>query len=588
MEINLQGKNGSYKFNPRDPQSRIADGGMGVVYLGENVETGQKVAIKVIYRELAQDEKNIERARREAAINIDHPNLIKMFDFIEKDGIYHIISEYVEGQNLEDFIKQNPDINTEYAIRIINDVLNGLQVLHNQTPPIIHRDIKPSNIFLCYDGTVKLMDFGIARITGGERKSLTGMGTVVGSPHYSPPEQVRGEIDKINETTDIYAVGITLYELLTGNPPFDATNEFDILKKQVDELIPFNSKIPPPLFNIVKKATHKQQESRYQRIEQLKSYLKNSIEKNDVNSITNKPSNGSKHTRSFIYKTFFLFLKIIRILILVGFFSLIATLIFTHLSYLYLYSQGDSLYNDGKYLKAKEYYTKADDFTQEYPVIPWKFEYIKDRIEKCNIQELLENGFIDKRDEQHYNVVKIGDQIWMAENLNYYTKDSWCYNFNEKNCETYGRLYNWEAAKKACPYGWHIPTEKEWNILFGYVDRRYGYDDYAHKNLHGKLNAGYYLKSKHGWANNGNGIDAYGFNALPGGERSAQVRGHFFKGYSAIFWQVPFDPSQRKYTVSLNSGGGSISRTTGDGIKDFGFSLRCIKDKEESVFHQEL
>ncbi|HZK08831.1 MAG TPA: serine/threonine-protein kinase [Bacteroidales bacterium] len=279
--ILLTGKNGSYSFDPRDPQSRIADGGMGVVYSGQNAETGQKVAIKVVYRELARDEANVERARREAAINIEYPNLIRMHDFIEKDGIYHIVSEFLEGQNLDEFIKQNPKVETEYAVRIISDVLNGLEVLHSNKPTIIHRDIKPSNIFLCSDGTVKLMDFGIARITGGARKSLTGLGTVVGSPHYSPPEQVRGEIDKIDQTTDIYALGITFYELLTGNPPFDATNEFDILKKQVDEPLPENENIDAPLFGIIKKATEKKQIDRYQNVLEIKKEISKYIRKID-------------------------------------------------------------------------------------------------------------------------------------------------------------------------------------------------------------------------------------------------------------------------------------------------------------------
>ena len=291
--ILLTGTNGSYSFDPRDPQSRIADGGMGVVHSGQNAITGQNVAIKVVYRELARDEANVERARREAAINIEHPNLIRMHDFIEKDGIYHIVSEFLEGQNLDEFIKQNPKVSTAYAIRIINDVLSGLEALHQSTPPIIHRDIKPSNIFLCYDGTVKLMDFGIARITGGARKSLTGLGTVVGSPHYSPPEQVRGEINKINETTDIYAVGITFYELLTGNPPFDATNEFDILKKQVDEPLPENPSIPVNIFEIIKKTTYKKQENRYASVGEVKKALATVLIKSAIHDkkVNKKPNN---------------------------------------------------------------------------------------------------------------------------------------------------------------------------------------------------------------------------------------------------------------------------------------------------------
>ena len=304
--ILLTGKNGSYSFDPRDPQSRIADGGMCVVYSGKNAITGQKVAIKVVYRELARDEANVERARREAAINIEHHNLIRMHDFIEKDGIYHIVSEFLEGQNLDEFIKQNPKVSTAYAIRIINDVLSGLEALHQSTPPIIHRDIKPSNIFLCYDGTVKLMDFGIARITGGARKSLTGLGTVVGSPHYSPPEQVRGEINKINETTDIYALGITVYELLTGNPPFDATNEFDILKKQVDEPLPENPSIPLNIFEVIKRATNKKQENRYASVSEVKKALATVLIKSAIpNKKVNKKPNNKSDKRIALFILFF-------------------------------------------------------------------------------------------------------------------------------------------------------------------------------------------------------------------------------------------------------------------------------------------
>jgi len=149
------------------------------------------------------------------------------------------------------------------------------------------------------------MDFGIARITGGERKSLTGLGTVVGSPHYSPPEQVRGEIDKINETTDIYALGITFYELLTGNPPFDATNEFDILKKQVDEPLPANSAIPANIFEVIKKATNKKQEDRYASVDEIQAALA-AVFENQTMDLGGTSPESMKHI-----------LKVIIILILV-------------------------------------------------------------------------------------------------------------------------------------------------------------------------------------------------------------------------------------------------------------------------------
>jgi serine/threonine protein kinase len=185
---------------------------------------------------------------------------------------------------------------------ITNDVLRGLEALHLykpknsldktvpdigkntektkvQTTSIIHRDIKPSNIMICSDGKVKVMDFGIAKISDGKRRSLTGMGTIVGTPYYSAPEQVRSRRDLIGPGTDVYAVGITLYEMLTGKPPFDAGNEFDLLRMQTDTPLPSHPGIEKGLFRILQKATEKDISKRYRSArefrERLQKYLKN-------------------------------------------------------------------------------------------------------------------------------------------------------------------------------------------------------------------------------------------------------------------------------------------------------------------------
>jgi serine/threonine-protein kinase len=272
-EIQLIGNKGTYTFNPHEPKAKKGEGGMGIVYLGRNIHTQKNVAIKVIWKELANNPRVIERAMQEGNLYIEHPNVLKMLDFVEKDGVYHIISEFLEGQSLEDFLQQYGAVNPDYATEIIVKVLEGLDVLHTHQPPIIHRDIKPSNIFLCNDGTVKIMDFGVVRISDGRRKSVTGMGTVIGTPHYSAPEQVQGEQDKINATTDIYAVGITLYEMLTGNPPFNANSEFATLKMQVESPLPTNPKINPRLFKVIQKATEKVQTRRFQSAKEFISAL---------------------------------------------------------------------------------------------------------------------------------------------------------------------------------------------------------------------------------------------------------------------------------------------------------------------------
>ena len=588
--ILLQGKNGSYTFNPRDPQSRIADGGMGVVYLGEQVETGQKVAIKVIYRELAQDERNIERARREAAINVKHPNLIRMLDFIEKDGIYHIISEYLEGQNLEEFIKQNPKISTEYAVRVINDVLNGLEALHALNPPVIHRDIKPSNIFLCYDGTVKLMDFGIARITGGERKSLTGLGTVVGSPHYSPPEQVRGEIDKINKTTDIYALGITFYELLTGNPPFDATNEFDILKKQVDEPLPENPSIPANIFEVIKKATNKEQDDRYASVNKTKEALAAVLEKPSIpNKIENK-----KTLKKFVIRATVLFMVLIIYIIIA---------IHSNYSIQDKTLRANSYFMEKEYEKAKYWYQSALETYDAFPLIPGiDKQNIKKRLEICTLkaeeQKLLKNGLTDQRDGQNYKVVKIGDQIWMAENLNFGkminsdTKqtdnnvvEKYCYNDQKKNCDEFGGLYSFgelmeyqqrEMTRGICPEGWRVPTYGDWANLISFVDdSTYSdatwWDGYQYPKAVVNL-----VDPKYAYY----ASDKYGFSVKPGGYANDWRSVRFSDiGKLAVFATANVASPSKKigYRFYINlSDKRLLFYYMGDG--DNHVSIRCIKN----------
>lgn len=267
MLITIQGTYGSYVFDPQDAGNRLGQGGMGVVFKGRDAGHNGPVAIKVMYKEITANLSAIERERQSAGIRINNRNLIRMLDFVEQNGIFHIVSELVEGKTLHTYLQElqaeNKKIDKETALTIINQVMDGLSALHNNQPPIIHRDIDPSNIMLCSDGTVKIMDFGIAKISDGKRKSLTGIGTVIGKPHYSPPEQIRGESDKINQTTDIYALGITIYEMLTGNPPFNATNEYDVMKMQIEKPLPYNASIPAPVFRVIQKATEKKQERRY-------------------------------------------------------------------------------------------------------------------------------------------------------------------------------------------------------------------------------------------------------------------------------------------------------------------------------------
>jgi len=169
--------------------------------------------------------------------------------------------------------------------------------------------------------------------------------------------------------------------------------------------------------------------------------------------------------------------------------------------------------------------------------------------------------FTDRRDGKAYRAVRIGKQVWMAENLNYKTGNSWCYENNDSKCEQYGRLYDWETAMTACPAGWHLPSGEEWDNLVTAA---------------GDGGAGKVLKSVTGWEDNGNGTDVLGFSALPGGLRNSH---HYFDvaGYGGVWWTTDEDyDGVTAYFRGMRYN--SVHVKDGDDGKNIGFSVRCIKD----------
>ncbi|WP_044173647.1 serine/threonine-protein kinase [Flectobacillus major] len=276
-EIYLKGRNASYNFNPFPPNSPIGQGGMGKVYAGKHSD-GTPVAIKVLFAELATESQFVERFVKEALIqtNLNHPNIIKSYDFVVANGKYHIISRLINGSSIEQYLKSNQEIETK--IKLFGEVLDALDFLHSQNPKIIHRDIKPANIMV-ENGKAIVMDLGVAKVTGGKRQTKVGL--LMGTPQYSPPEQIRGESHNINPTTDIYATGITFYELLAGHPPFDGTNEYSIMEMQVKNTIPLHRSIPLNIYNVLRKATAKQQNQRYQSALEFKNALLKAIDQEE-------------------------------------------------------------------------------------------------------------------------------------------------------------------------------------------------------------------------------------------------------------------------------------------------------------------
>lgn len=241
----------------------IGEGGMANVYVGYDTILNRKVAIKILRGDLANDEKFVRRFQREAlsASSLSHPNIVEMYDVGEDDGIYYIIMEYIEGKTLKQLIKKRGSITLSEAIDIMLQLTDGIAQAHDSY--IIHRDLKPQNVMIKEDGTVKITDFGIAVALNSTQ--LTQTNSVMGSVHYIPPEQASGKGSTIR--SDIYAMGILFYELLTGSLPFRGDNAVEIALKQMHDPIPSvrkkNPSIPQSVENIILKATAKNPKNRY-------------------------------------------------------------------------------------------------------------------------------------------------------------------------------------------------------------------------------------------------------------------------------------------------------------------------------------
>lgn len=281
MRIDLFGNNSHYVFDPNITETRIGLGGMGSVFKGFDLGKKRPVAIKVLFNTLANNEKILSKTILTSSIRIKHKNLVEIFDFIEIEGVYHTICEYLNGETLEKKIK-NKTVSSSNIIlckSIMSDVLSGISRLHNNNPIIIHRDITPSNIMIDKNNSCKIIDFGISRVLLNNEKSkkvtLVNNGSTIGKYHYSPPEQIIANYDAINQTSDIYSAGITFYELLSGELPFNHINTNSLMKMQMESTIPKNPKIPNYMYKVLKKATAKDQLKRFQTAEEFKNEIIN-------------------------------------------------------------------------------------------------------------------------------------------------------------------------------------------------------------------------------------------------------------------------------------------------------------------------
>jgi serine/threonine-protein kinase len=242
----------------------IGRGGMGIVYQGRHTTIGQIVAIKALTPEWwsQPDMRNrfINEAKSQALLN--HPNVVNLYNFFEEDGKSYLVMEYVDGENIERIIKKVGLIPADRCIRIFKQALSGIGAAHEKG--IIHRDIKPSNIMVSKDGLVKITDFGIAKIATDFQKTQTGI--KVGTLSYMSPEYIKG--NALTHLTDIYALGITLYQMVTGTLPFRGDSEYQLMKAIVEYEPPspveFYPHIPKYLEEAILKAIRKNQGERFQ------------------------------------------------------------------------------------------------------------------------------------------------------------------------------------------------------------------------------------------------------------------------------------------------------------------------------------
>jgi serine/threonine protein kinase len=258
--------------------AKLGEGGMGSVYVGSHIQLGRKAAIKALHPNLVNNPMIRERFKNEAATmaHLRHPNIVGLYDYLETTNGLYLIMEYVQGKPLDDYINQiSGPIPENIASQLFVQILDGFDYAHNQG--VVHRDIKPSNLIINPEGEVKILDFGIAKLLDGSSKSLTQAGSRMGTILYMSPEQVKGQ--EVDRRSDIYSLGLTLFQMLTGKTVYDEHNatEYEIYNQIVNNPLPRAQSIYPKVSGrmqaIIDQATAKMPYERFQSCAEFKRTL---------------------------------------------------------------------------------------------------------------------------------------------------------------------------------------------------------------------------------------------------------------------------------------------------------------------------
>ncbi len=276
-------------------QEKIGTGGMAVVYRGRDLKLERNVTVKVLKEEFTYEDDFKSRFTTEArsAARLSHPNIVNVYDVGEDNGIYYIVMEYIHGDTLKQVIKENAPLDEVVALSIAIQMAAALANAHKNG--VVHRDIKPENILISVDGTIKITDFGIAR--AADVSTITMTTNAVGSVYYFSPEQARGGY--VDEKSDIYSIGITMYEMLTGHVPFDGNNSVAIALKHLNSEMPdirqYNPNVSDAVISIINKASAKKKDDRYNSSDDLLSDLKLALaEKTSIQQNNEKVTNVAK------------------------------------------------------------------------------------------------------------------------------------------------------------------------------------------------------------------------------------------------------------------------------------------------------